>query len=52
MRIKTNINFRIISWSNVKFSELTLKKLCTTVVDSKKNYIFDLGVKVSRVILW
>ena len=37
MRIKTNINF------NTKFSELTTNKNC--VVDIKKNYKFDLGVK-------
>ena len=27
MRIKTNINLEIISWSNIKFSRLTLKEL-------------------------
>ena len=30
----------IISWSNTKFSELTIR-----IVDSKENYKFDLGVK-------
>ena len=28
MRIKKNINLGIISWSNTKFSELTLQELC------------------------
>ena len=27
MRIKKNVNLGIISWSNIKFSELTLWKL-------------------------
>ena len=43
MRIKKNINLRIISWSNTKFSELTLYK--NWMVDSKENYKFDLGVR-------
>ena len=42
MRIKKNINFGIICWSNTKFSELTLQELYS---DSKENYKFDLGVK-------
>ena len=28
MRIKKNINLGIISWSDTKFSELTLQELC------------------------
>ena len=40
MRIKKNINLGIINWSNAKFSELTY-----CIVNSKKNYKFDLGVK-------
>ena len=43
MRIKKNINLGIISWSNTKFSELTLYKNC--MLDSKENYKFDVGVK-------
>ena len=31
-----------MSWSNTKFSELSLQEL---MVDSKENYKFDLGVK-------
>ena len=27
-RIKKNINLGIISWSNIKFSEVTLEELC------------------------
>ena len=43
MRIKKNINLGIINWSNAKFSELTY-----CIVNSKKNYKFDLGVKGLR----
>ena len=43
MRIKKNINLGMISWSNTKFSELTLYKNC--MVDCKENYKFDLGVR-------
>ena len=46
MRIKTNINLGIISWSNAKFTELTLYELYTPVVDSKENNKFELGVQV------
>ena len=43
MRIKKNINFEIISWSNTEFSELMYPNNC--MVDTKVNYKFDLGVK-------
>ena len=44
MRIKKIIILlRINSWSNTKFSELSLYKNCE--VDSKENYKFDQGVK-------
>ena len=42
MRIKKNINLEIISWSNNKFSELTLWELYGW---HKENYKFDLRVK-------
>ena len=42
MRIKKNINLGIISWSNSKFSELTLQEC---VVQSEENEKFDLGIK-------
>ena len=42
---KEKYQFRIISWSNTKFSELTLKNC---MVDSKENYKFDLRVKGLR----
>ena len=38
MRIEKKINLGKISWSNTNFSELTL-------LESKENYKFDLGVK-------
>ena len=46
MRIKKKINLEIISWSNIKFSKLTLKNC---MVDRKENYKFDLGAKGLRV---
>ena len=49
MRIKRNINQGITSWSNIKFSKLTLKNWLT---DSKENYWWDLGrenVKVTSL---
>ena len=42
---KEKYQFGIISWSNTKFSELTLKNC---MVDSKENYKFDLRVKGLR----
>ena len=42
MRIKKNINLRIISRSNAKFSECNCKNC---IVDSKEKDKFDLGVK-------
>ena len=42
MRIKKNINLRIISQSNAKFSECNCKNC---IVDSKEKDKFDLGVK-------
>ena len=42
MRIEKNFNLGIISWSNTKFSELTLYGFH---VDIKENLKFDLGVK-------
>ena len=42
MRITKNINFRIISQSNAKFSECDCKNC---IVDSKEKDKFDLGVK-------
>ena len=42
IRTKKIINLGIISWSNTKFSELTLQEC---MVDSKENNKFDLGVK-------
>ena len=47
MRIEKNINLGIISWSNAKFSELTLWELYG---ESKENYKYDLGVKGLQVV--
>ena len=49
MRVKRNINQGITSWSDIKFSKLTLKNWLT---DSKENYWWDLGrenVKVTSL---
>ena len=51
MRIKKNINLRIISRSNAKFSECNCKNC---IVDSKEKDKFDLGVKGLKFVtfLW
>ena len=41
MRIKKNISWGIISWSNYKFSKLTFQKK-NYMADSKENYEWDL----------
>ena len=48
MRIKKNITWGIICWSNNKFSKLTFQKKKNYMADSKENYEWDLGSEMVK----